>query len=124
MNQATVMKRIFAPFLLLLFTFAMTDAFAVADHLTRDLKCPKCKMKIENKGACPCCLKKKPPKTAIIHDPCADEEGDFTIHFDRLSAVLSPIAHFTPVFTAILPVPTHSRLVGTFADIPYPPPRI
>lgn len=117
------MKRIFAPFLLLLFTFAMTDAFAVADHLTRNLQCPKCKMKIENKGACPCCLKKKPPKTAIIHDPCADEEGDFTLHFDRLSAVLIDNTDFLPVLTALLPIPADSPVAGTFADIPYPPPR-
>jgi hypothetical protein len=123
MNHVSVMKRIFAPFLLLLFTFAMTDAFAIADYLTRDLKCPKCKMKIENKGACPCCLKKKPPKTAIIHDPCADEEGDLTLHFDRLSAVLISVTHFIPVYTAILSVSADSHLVGTFTDIPYPPPR-
>lgn len=123
MNLVTVMKRIFSPFLLLLFTVAVTDAFAVADYLTRDLKCPKCKMKIENKGACPCCLKKKPPKTAIIHDPCADEDGDLTLHLDRLSAVIIDANGFLPVFTAILLTPADSHLVGTFADIPYPPPR-
>lgn len=80
-------------------------------------------MKIEAKGACPCCLKKKPTKTSNIYDPCADEEGDFTIHFDRLSAVLSPITHSVPVYTAIPPVPTYSIPAGTYADIPYPPPR-
>lgn len=117
------MKKIASILISLLFFASAIDALQLASHWTGDLKCPRCKMKMQKADDCRC-HKKKPPQTTIIHDPCADEEGDFTIHFDRLSAVLSPITHFVPVYTAILPVPTYSRLVGTFADIPYPPPRI
>lgn len=82
------MKRLFAIVFLLFFAGTITDSFALTAHLTREYKCPRCKMKMERKGDCPC-HKKKPTPRPVIHDPCGDDEGDFHISFDRLSAVLT-----------------------------------
>lgn len=117
------MKRAFAPFLLVFLAFATTDAFAVADYLTRELKCPKCKMKIEQRGVCPCCLKKKIPKTSFIHDPCADEDGDLTLHFDRVHAVFTLLAGMSYTATHTTLAAEHLSYSETISDLPSPPPR-
>lgn len=116
------MKRLFSAFFILFFIGMLTDAFALAGHLTRELKCPRCKMKIEKKNGCPCHKKKATPNP-VIHDPCGDDEGDFHVGFDRFQNFRASADVFLTSLVAVfefIQIPTYT---GIPSEIPHPPPR-
>lgn len=116
------MKRLVAILIALLFLSSATDAFGLTTYLTRELKCPRCKMKIEKKNGCPC-HKKKPTARPVINDPCGSDEGDFHITFDRFpSFVASAEILLTPAAPAFGLLSILDR-TGINAETPHPPPR-
>jgi len=118
------MKRLLTGFIFIFFALATTEVFSIVNHLTVEVKCPKCKMTIAKKGPCPCCHKKKSVKKVFLHDPCAESDDTIAIHFDRLVSTFAAVAHVAPISATIFINPTNAVLVGTFVDIPYPPPQI
>ncbi|MBS0617100.1 MAG: hypothetical protein JSR44_02875 [Spirochaetes bacterium] len=117
------MRRLLATAFLVLFALATSEAVPMATHAFVEVKCPKCKMKIEKKGACPCCHKKKPGNHAVIYDPCADEDGDYTIHFDRVNAVTTTLAAVHPHFISAIVHTSEPMFLALMPETHSPPPR-
>jgi len=117
------MQRLLATAFVALFALTISEAIPMATHAFVEVKCPKCKMKIEKKGACPCCHKKKPGNHAVIYDPCADEDGDYTIHFDRVQAVTATLAAVHPQFISAIVHAVEPLLVAVVPETHSPPPR-
>lgn len=116
------MKKLAAIAITFIFLASATDAVPLAGYWSAEYKCPRCKMKMERKGDCPC-HKKNRTTRAIIHDPCGDNEGDFHISFDRLSAVLSVVEiPLTTMQTERFIFPSQALQSYVF-EVITPPPR-
>ena len=116
------MRKIAALFFTLFFLATATEAVGLISQATGVLKCPLCKMKMQKIDDCRC-HKKKPISAAKIHDPCGDDEGDFHISFDRLSAILSAAeAPVTLIQTERTALPLQT-LQSYIFEVSTPPPR-
>ena len=116
------MKKLAAIMITFIFLASATDAVPLAGYWSAEYKCPRCKMKMERKGDCPC-HKKNRTARAIIHDPCGDNEGDFHISFDRIQGVVAFEAFMPAAFANTSIVLSHNFHSGITTDIPQPPPR-